>query len=64
LLEVPIGEEPERAAFSSAWPFSFSGLLAAVFELFELLTRKPPETLPMPTDPVQRTDGPSVGSRV
>jgi hypothetical protein len=38
LLEVPIEEEPERPAFSFfAWRFSFSGLLAAVFELFELL---------------------------
>jgi hypothetical protein len=36
LVEVPIDEEPEREAFSFfAWRFSFSDLLAAVFELFE-----------------------------
>jgi len=36
LVEVPIEEELERAAFSFfAWRFSFSDLLAAVFELFE-----------------------------
>ena len=36
LLEVPTGEEPERAAFAFfAWRFSFSDLLAVVFELFE-----------------------------
>jgi len=36
LVEVPIEEEPERAAFAFfAWRFSFSDLLAVVFELFE-----------------------------
>jgi hypothetical protein len=36
LVEIPIEEEPERAAFAFfAWRFSFSDLLAAVFELFE-----------------------------
>jgi hypothetical protein len=36
LIEVPIEEEPERAVFAFfAWRFSFSDLLAAVFELFE-----------------------------
>ena len=36
LVEVPIDEEPERSAFAFfAWRFSFSDLLAAVFELFE-----------------------------
>ena len=36
MIEVPIEEEPERAAFAFfAWRFSFSDLLAAVFELFE-----------------------------
>ena len=36
LVEVPIDEPPEREAFSFfAWRFSFSDLLAAVFELFE-----------------------------
>jgi len=36
LVEVPIDEAPEREAFSFfAWRFSFSDLLAAVFELFE-----------------------------
>jgi hypothetical protein len=33
LVGVRIKEEPERAAFAFfAWRFSFSGLLAAVFE--------------------------------
>jgi hypothetical protein len=36
VVEVPVDEEPEREAFSFfAWRFSFSDLLAAVFELFE-----------------------------
>jgi hypothetical protein len=36
LVEVPDEEEPERTAFAFfAWRFSFSDLLAAVFELFE-----------------------------
>jgi hypothetical protein len=36
LVEVPIEEAPERVAFAFfAWRFSFSDLLAAVFELFE-----------------------------
>jgi hypothetical protein len=36
LVEVPIDEAPERSAFAFfAWRFSFSDLLAAVFELFE-----------------------------
>ena len=36
LIEVPIEEEPEPAAFALfAWRFSFRDLLAAVFELFE-----------------------------
>ncbi len=36
LAEVPHEEEPERAALAFfAWRFSFSDLLAAVFELFE-----------------------------
>ena len=36
LVEVPIDEAPERPAFAFfAWRFSFSDLLAAVFELFE-----------------------------
>jgi hypothetical protein len=36
LVEVPIEEEPEPAAFAFfAWRFSFSDLLAAVLELFE-----------------------------
>jgi hypothetical protein len=36
LVEDPIEEEPERAAFAFfAWRFSFSDLLAVVFELFE-----------------------------
>jgi hypothetical protein len=36
LVEVPIEEEPERPAFAFfAWRFSFSDLLAAVFEFFE-----------------------------
>jgi hypothetical protein len=47
LVEVPIDEPPEREAFSFfAWRFSFSDLLAAVFELFEpplsLLAMLPP----------------------
>ena len=36
VVEVPVDEEPERPAFAFfAWRFSFSDLLAAVFELFE-----------------------------
>ena len=36
LVDVPIEEAPERAAFAYfAWRFSFSDLLATVFELFE-----------------------------
>ncbi|HEX6581658.1 MAG TPA: hypothetical protein VF195_12405 [Actinomycetota bacterium] len=36
MVEVPVDEEPERPAFAFfAWRFSFSDLLAAVFELFE-----------------------------
>jgi hypothetical protein len=36
LVDVPIEEAPERVAFAFfAWRFSFSDLLAAVFELFE-----------------------------
>ena len=35
-VQVPDEEEPEPAAFAFfAWRFSFSVLLAAVFELFE-----------------------------
>jgi hypothetical protein len=52
LLEVPIQEEPERAAFSFfAWRFSFSDLLAAVFELFE-----PPLSLLGMVAPSRRRD--------
>jgi hypothetical protein len=36
LVDAPIEEAPERSAFAFfAWRFSFSDLLAAVFELFE-----------------------------
>ena len=36
LVDAPIEEAPERLAFAFfAWRFSFSDLLAAVFELFE-----------------------------
>jgi len=36
LIEVPIEEEPELAAFAFfAWRFSFSDLFAAVFEPLE-----------------------------
>lgn len=36
LVDVPIEGAPTRAAFAFfAWRFSFSDLLAAVFELFE-----------------------------
>jgi hypothetical protein len=35
VIEVPVGEVPEPAAFAFfAWRLSFSDLLAAVFELF------------------------------
>ena len=45
LVEVPIEEEPGRAAFAFlAWRFSFTYLLAVVLELFEppLSSRPPP----------------------
>jgi hypothetical protein len=52
LIEVPIEEEPERAAFAFfAWRFSFSDLLAAVFELFE-----PPLSLLAMVAPLRRRD--------
>ena len=52
MIEVPIEEEPERVAFAFfAWRFSFSDLLAAVFELFE-----PPLSLLAMVAPSRRRD--------
>jgi hypothetical protein len=52
LVEVPIEEAPERVAFAFfAWRFSFSDLLAAVFELFE-----PPLSLLAMVAPSRRRD--------
>jgi hypothetical protein len=52
LVEVSHEEEPERAAFTFfAWRFSFSDLLAAVFELFE-----PPLSLLAMVAPSRRRD--------
>jgi hypothetical protein len=52
VVEVPVDEEPEREAFSFfAWRFSFSDLLAAVFELFE-----PPLSLLAMVAPSRRRD--------
>jgi hypothetical protein len=52
LVEVPVEEEPERAAFAFfAWRFSFSDLLASVFELFE-----PPLSLLAMVAPSRRRD--------